>query len=71
MRLCSGNAASKGTSITKVSLGEPVSWLPRPVYASVSKTPNETQVTTLENGLRVASEPKFGNFCTVGGKLNN
>ena len=25
-----------------------------------------TQITTLSNGLRVASEPKFGQFCTVG-----
>ncbi|XP_068213184.1 mitochondrial-processing peptidase subunit alpha [Palaemon carinicauda] len=67
VRLCSGNAAVKdGFPITKISLSEPVSWLPRPVYASVSKAPHETQVTTLDNGLRVASEPKFGNFCTVG-----
>ncbi|KAK7077613.1 hypothetical protein SK128_025080 [Halocaridina rubra] len=67
VRLCSGEAGVKnGVPITKISLGEPVPWLPKPIYASVSKTPNETQVTTLENGLRVASEPKFGNFCTVG-----
>ena len=26
----------------------------------------ETRVTVLENGMRVASEPKFGQFCTVG-----
>ncbi|XP_042224670.1 mitochondrial-processing peptidase subunit alpha-like [Homarus americanus] len=52
--------------ITKVSLSKPVSWLPQPVYATASTTPSATKVTTLENGLRVASEPKFGNFCTVG-----
>jgi processing peptidase subunit alpha len=27
-----------------------------------------TQVTTLNNGLQVASENRFGQFCTVGGK---
>jgi processing peptidase subunit alpha len=26
----------------------------------------ETRITTLSNGLRVASEPRFGQFCTVG-----
>jgi len=29
-------------------------------------TGSNTQITTLSNGLRVASEPKFGQFCTVG-----
>ncbi|XP_047499626.1 mitochondrial-processing peptidase subunit alpha-like [Penaeus chinensis] len=68
VRRCSGDVktASKAPDITKVPLSKTVEWLPRPVYASVSSTPAQTQVTTLENGLRVASEPKFGNFCTVG-----
>jgi len=26
----------------------------------------ETRITTLDNGIRVASEPRFGQFCTVG-----
>ncbi|KAK8749038.1 hypothetical protein OTU49_015653 [Cherax quadricarinatus] len=68
VRLCSGGEVGPGNfpPITKVSLSKPVQWLPPPVYATVSSTPSETKVTTLENGLRVASEPKFGNFCTVG-----
>ncbi|KAK4337218.1 hypothetical protein RND71_043317 [Anisodus tanguticus] len=32
----------------------------------VDKSFHETRVTTLSNGLKVASEPKFGQFCTVG-----
>lgn len=35
-------------------------------YATVRAEQDETQVTTLSNGLRVASENRFGQFCTVG-----
>ncbi|KAG0714224.1 Mitochondrial-processing peptidase subunit alpha [Chionoecetes opilio] len=68
VRFCSGGEAGSHAKplITKVPLSEPVAWLPKPIYASSSGISNETKVTTLENGLRVASEPKFGNFCTVG-----
>ncbi|XP_050707963.1 mitochondrial-processing peptidase subunit alpha-like isoform X2 [Eriocheir sinensis] len=68
VRFCSGGeAGSQGKApITKIPLSESVSWLPKPVYASPADIDHETRVTTLENGLRVASEPKFGNFCTVG-----
>lgn len=37
-----------------------------PIYPKVDKSANETKVTVLPNGLRVASQPKFGQFCTVG-----
>ena len=30
--------------------------------------PRETLITTLDNGLRVASQESFGQYCTVGGK---
>lgn len=40
--------------------------LPLVEYAKLRKEENETQVTTLSNGLRVASENRFGQFCTVG-----
>ena len=33
---------------------------------STSKLAEETQITVLENGIRVASEKRFGQFCTVG-----
>ena len=55
-------------NITKIPLSEEVPWLPRPIYSSHSESRTSTQVTTLDNGIRVATEPKFGSFCTVGGK---
>lgn len=46
----------------------PVPGLPKPVYANFREENQITQVTTLSNGLRVASENRFGEFCTVGGR---
>lgn len=40
--------------------------MPAVQYAKVEKMHGNTQVTTLSNGLRVASEKRFGQFCTVG-----
>ena len=53
--------------IHSIPLTEPVPWIPVPQYALLPDHEHETQVTVLENGLRVASQPKFGQFCTVGG----
>ena len=36
------------------------------MFASISNEDHETKVTTLSNGLRVASQKKYGQFCTVG-----
>ncbi|KAJ9583883.1 hypothetical protein L9F63_021775, partial [Diploptera punctata] len=47
-------------------LSDPYPGLPTPVYASLKDEYHTTQVTTLSNGLRVASENRFGQFCTVG-----
>ncbi|KAK4313571.1 hypothetical protein Pmani_015081 [Petrolisthes manimaculis] len=68
IRLCSSGEVKPGSDIpiTKIPLSNSVPWLSHPVYASSAKHRNETKVTVLENGLRVASEPKFGHFCTVG-----
>lgn len=49
-------------------MNEPVEGLPKPIYASLKEEHQVTQVTTLSNGLKVASENRFGEFCTVGGK---
>lgn len=35
-------------------------------YASVEGEDSKTEITTLPNGLRVASEKRFGQFCTIG-----
>lgn len=44
---------------------------PQPLYSSKSIENYETKVTTLSNGLKVASQAKFGQFCTVGVVINS
>ena len=50
----------------RIPLDQPAPNLPRAVYIKPESQIVETKITTLENGLRVASEPKYGQFCTVG-----
>ncbi|CAN8019120.1 unnamed protein product [Ixodes persulcatus] len=64
--LCTSGAVPPKDEITKISLSEPLPGFPRPVYAVPSPHDQATEVTTLENGLKVASQNKFGQFCTVG-----
>lgn len=60
---------SSGSAYPRVPLSSPLPGVPEPVFATVDGQEKfETKVTTLENGLRVASQNKFGQFCTVGGK---
>lgn len=55
-------------SVTKFPpLSQPIPGLPTPVYSNAKEDKQTTQITTLSNGLRVASENRFGQFCTVGG----
>ncbi|KAM3966585.1 mitochondrial-processing peptidase subunit alpha [Aphomia sociella] len=56
----------KGSVTPLPPLSEPISTLPPVVYASTKTDDSLTEVTTLSNGLRVASEKKFGQFCTAG-----
>lgn len=57
-------------------LNHPLPNMPAPPPEMVSGTEwqsrhdHVTHVTTLENGIKVASEDSFGQFSTVGGKLN-
>ncbi|KDR08018.1 mitochondrial-processing peptidase subunit alpha [Zootermopsis nevadensis] len=53
-------------SSTQPPLTQPLPGLPTPVYATLKDQHHITQVTTLKNGLQVASENRFGQFCTVG-----
>uniref|UniRef100_A0AAZ3PEM4 Mitochondrial-processing peptidase subunit alpha n=1 Tax=Oncorhynchus tshawytscha TaxID=74940 RepID=A0AAZ3PEM4_ONCTS len=54
------------------SLSAPLPGIPKPVFAAVdSHEQCETKITTLENGLKVASQNKFGQFCTVGILVNS
>lgn len=48
-------------------MNEPVRGLPIPIYANFKEDNQRTNVTVLSNGLTVASENRFGEFCTVGG----
>lgn len=66
--LCTSSAVPPKDEITKISLSEPLPGFPQPVYAVPSPHDQATEVTTLENGLKVASQNKFGQFCTVGGE---
>jgi len=50
----------------EVPLSKPMPGLPIASYIETSKQEEETKVTRLDNGIRVASQPKFGQFCTVG-----
>ena len=56
-------------------LNHPLPNMPAPPPEMVSGTEwqsrhdHVTHVTTLENGIKVASEDSFGQFSTVGGKL--
>lgn len=51
-------------------MNEPVRGLPIPIYANFKEDNQRTNVTVLSNGLTVASENRFGEFCTVGGSYN-
>ncbi|XP_068628535.1 mitochondrial-processing peptidase subunit alpha [Battus philenor] len=53
-------------SSTIPPLSEPLPNLPPVTYSSAKSEDSITEVTVLSNGLRVASEKKFGQFCTAG-----
>ncbi|XP_042335550.1 mitochondrial-processing peptidase subunit alpha isoform X1 [Sceloporus undulatus] len=63
---------SSGGAYPNIPLTAPLPGVPKPVFATVDGQEGfETKVTTLENGLRVASQNKFGQFCTVGILINS
>ncbi|XP_069604213.1 mitochondrial-processing peptidase subunit alpha [Ranitomeya imitator] len=63
---------SSGSTYPSIPLTAPLPGVPKPVFARVDgQEKYETKVTTLENGLRIASQNKFGQFCTVGLLINS
>lgn len=56
------------TGTQTIPLSEALPDLPQPNYVT-NKDKHDTRVTILENGMKVASENRYGKFCTVGGKL--
>lgn len=47
-------------------LTEAIPNLPKAVYSTAKEEHQTTQITVLPNGLKVASENRFGQFCTIG-----
>ncbi|XP_033642962.1 mitochondrial-processing peptidase subunit alpha-like [Asterias rubens] len=64
---CSADGGSAGS----IPLTQPLPGVPLPVYAALSNHSHDTHVTTLDNGLRVASMNKYGQFSTVGVLLDS
>ncbi|XP_076754885.1 mitochondrial-processing peptidase subunit alpha [Xylocopa sonorina] len=52
-------------------LTEPIPNLPKPIYATAKDEHHVTKVSVLSNGLKVASENRFGQFCTIGVLLDS
>lgn len=58
--------------ICKVSLTQPLPGLPKIIYPKPSASRDaETKVTVMKNGLKVASEKKFGQYCIAGVAINS
>lgn len=57
---------SPTNSFEQPPLSTPLSGSEHAKYASILAEDNKTEITTLPNGLRVASEKRFGQFCTIG-----
>ena len=51
-------------------LAEPIPNLPKAVYSTAKEEHQTTQITVLPNGLKVVSESRFGQFCTISGELS-
>ncbi|XP_072287999.1 mitochondrial-processing peptidase subunit alpha isoform X2 [Pyxicephalus adspersus] len=63
---------SSGGCYPSIPLTAPLPGVPKPVFARVDGQEKfETKVTTLDSGLRVASQNKFGQFCTIGLLINS
>lgn len=58
----------KGSVTPLPPLSEAMPNLPPVSYSTAKSDDGLTEVTVLSNGLRVASEKKFGQFCTAGGE---
>ena len=62
---------SSSSDVPNISLTQPLPGLPPAKFTSATNHRVETQVTVLENGMKVATENKFGQFCTVGVLINS
>ncbi|CAL7948098.1 unnamed protein product [Xylocopa violacea] len=63
----SNNKITRNSIVTPFPpLTEPVPNLPKAIYATAKDEHHVTKVSVLSNGLKVASENRFGQFCTIG-----
>ncbi|XP_026725925.1 mitochondrial-processing peptidase subunit alpha [Trichoplusia ni] len=59
-------SVNRGVVTPLPPLSEPMPNLPPVTYSTATADDSRTEVTVLSNGLRIASEKKFGQFCTAG-----
>ncbi|XP_070614869.1 mitochondrial-processing peptidase subunit alpha [Erythrolamprus reginae] len=63
---------SSGGGYPGTPLTAPLPGLPKPAFAGLDGPEGfETEVSVLEGGLRVASQKRFGQFCTLGVLINS
>lgn len=63
---------TKIKDICKVPLTQPLPGLPKVIYPKPTASRDaETKITVMSNGLRVASEKKFGQYCIAGVAINS
>ncbi|CAL1684432.1 unnamed protein product [Lasius platythorax] len=60
------NENQKKTVTSFPPLTQPILHLPKPIYSTAKEEHQVTKITVLPNGLKVASENRFGQFCTIG-----
>lgn len=60
------NGDQRKSVISFPPLTEPIPDLPKPIYSTAKEEHQVTKITVLPNGLKVASENRFGQFCTIG-----
>ncbi|KAF7994179.1 hypothetical protein HCN44_011448 [Aphidius gifuensis] len=59
------------TSVTgHPPLSQSLKNIPNAVYVDAKEENQKTEITTLSNGLKVATEKRYGKFCTVGVLIN-
>ncbi|XP_014673938.1 PREDICTED: mitochondrial-processing peptidase subunit alpha-like [Priapulus caudatus] len=58
--------ATSNVDPNSVLLSQTLPGLPNAIYSKHAESNQDTKVTVLENGLKVASKNKYGRFCTVG-----
>lgn len=58
--------------VCKVPLSQPLPGMPKVIYQEPSASKQyDTKVTVMKNGLRVASEKRFGKYCIAGVAINS